>query len=54
MEEREREKKISIIHVHFSSRLPVNQIIPETYRLDIQSEREEFFRIYIGMHAYLH
>ncbi|XP_003385337.1 PREDICTED: protein polyglycylase TTLL10-like [Amphimedon queenslandica] len=30
-----------------SLRLPVHQIIPETYRLDIQSEREEFFKIYV-------
>ena len=29
-------------------RLHVNQIIPETYRLDVPAEREEFFENYKG------
>ena len=32
----------------YNSRLHVNQIIPETYRLDVPAEREEFFENYKG------
>lgn len=29
-------------------RLPTQNVLPETYRLDVLSEREEFFKTYIG------